>query len=268
MNPATPIPSAVVLENVTKKFRHRPALLNWLGNERAGETVALNDISFCVPAGGVAALLGPNGSGKTTTLKLISTMLTPDSGSVWVFGEQTSHRSNAVRRRVAFAVATERSFFPRLSGRENLDFFCALEDLPRRERPDRIAAVLADVGLGDAADILAMKYSSGMYQRLGIARALAKRPRVLLLDEPTRSLDPAGAVQIWDLVKRIAQQGTTVLLATHDFEEAAAVAGAVYVLHAGKIAGHQTLSPLTPAGQVQDLYFRATGTQHATEAAR
>jgi ABC-2 type transport system ATP-binding protein len=250
--------SAVVLDAVTKRFRHRPALFNLLGKERGGDTLALDGVSLRVPSGGILALLGPNGSGKTTTLKLVSTMLTPDSGSVTVFGADTSLNPEAVRRRVGFAVASERSFFPRLSGHENLDFFAALDDIPRRERPQRITRVLAEVGLESAADTLAMKYSSGMYQRLGIARALVKQPSVLLLDEPTRSLDPAGAVHVWELVRQIAQHGTTVLMATHNFEEAAAVADTVCVLHGGRVAGEQTLSVRTGVEQLQDLYFRAT----------
>src|ERR1700745_2273137 len=147
---------AVILESVSKIFRHRPALFNWLGRERTGETLALDRISVEVPSGSVLVLLGPNGSGKTTTLKLISTMLLPDSGRVLVQGSDTLTKADAVRERVGFAVATERSFFPRLSARENLDFFAALDDVPRKVRPARIEAILAETGLLDAADTLVM----------------------------------------------------------------------------------------------------------------
>src|SRR5207249_10829235 len=113
---------SVVLESVTKRLRHRPALFNWMGRERTGETCALENLSLSVPAGKVLVLLGPNGSGKTTTLKLISTMLLPDSGRVLIEGADTCLRAGTVRKHVGFAVANERSFFPRLSARENLDF--------------------------------------------------------------------------------------------------------------------------------------------------
>ena len=129
---------SVVLESVSKTFRHRPALFNWLGRERTGETRALDQISLSISSGKVLVLLGPNGSGKTTTLKLLSTMLLPDKGHVLVEGADTSTEPGRVRKHVGFAVSAERSFFPRLSARENLDFFAALDDVPRRSRPSRL----------------------------------------------------------------------------------------------------------------------------------
>src|SRR5437764_2234568 len=125
---------SVVLDSVTKQFRHRPALFNWLSRERSGEPLALVDVSLRVQRGKVLALLGPNGSGKTTLLKLVSTMLLPDSGRVLVDGHDTAHDEAAVRRVVGFGVANERSFFPRLTARENLDFFATLDDVPRAAR--------------------------------------------------------------------------------------------------------------------------------------
>src|SRR5438067_10148720 len=138
---------SVVLESVTKRFRHRPALFNWMGRERTGETCALENLSLSVPAGKVLVLLGPNGSGKTTTLKLISTMLLPDSGRVIVSGADTRTQSQSVRTQVGFAIAAERSFIARLTARENLDFFAALDDVPRPRRPQRIREVLELTGV-------------------------------------------------------------------------------------------------------------------------
>src|SRR5438445_12796456 len=251
--------SAVILESVSKIFRHRPALFNWLGRERAGETVALDHISLEVPAGSVLVLLGPNGSGKATTLKLISTMLLPDRGRVVVEGFDTTTDSRAVRTRVGFAVAAERSFFPRLSARENLDFFAALDDIPRRSRAERVDELLSRTGLHDAADTLVMKFSSGMYQRLGIARALIKKPTVVLLDEPTRSLDPGSAVHFWETVRELPDLGSTVILATHSFSEAAAVGDLVAVLYRGTLAGSLLLSTNTGIDDLREFYFRTTG---------
>src|SRR3989441_8730892 len=133
---------SVVLDSVTKQFRHRPALFNWLSRERSGETLALVDVSLRVRRGKVLVLLGPNGSGKTTTLKLISTMLLPDSGRVLVEGSDTRREGDRVRRHVGFAASTERSFFPRLSARENLDFFATLDDVSRRDRTDTLDQVI------------------------------------------------------------------------------------------------------------------------------
>jgi ABC-2 type transport system ATP-binding protein len=249
----------VVFESVSKIFRHRPALFNWLGRERAGETVALKDISFSAGGAEVLVLLGPNGSGKTTALKLISTMLLPDGGTVRVGGFDALRNAREVRRQVGIAVAAERSFFPRLSARENLDFFAALDEVSRAERAPRIDEVLRETGLEEQADTLVMKFSSGMYQRLGIARALVKRPRVLLLDEPTRSLDAANTAHFWSTIRALAAQQTTVLLATHSFAEAAALANRVLLLHHGRLLANRSVEKGESSDALRSFYFQMTG---------
>ncbi|HYA23727.1 MAG TPA: ABC transporter ATP-binding protein [Terriglobales bacterium] len=246
---------AVIFESVSKAFRHRPALFNWIAKERAEPTVALRDISFRVQSGSVLALLGPNGSGKTTLLKLISTIFLPDRGRVIVHGADTLRYPLRVRRCVGFAVAGERSFFPRLTALENLDFFAALDDVPPGQRKARIECLLARTGLLDAADTLVMKFSAGMYQRLAIARALLKEPAVLLLDEPTRSLDPAVTADMWDLVHALSANGTTVVIATHNFQEAATVADFVAVLQRGELVAHAEIQGFN-AQDVRSLYFQ------------
>jgi ABC-2 type transport system ATP-binding protein len=244
--------NSLVLDSVHKIFR-QPGL----ARSRA-ETYALNGLSLNVACGEVLALLGPNGSGKSTTLKLISTMLLPDQGVVIVNGCDTRTHAAAVRRQVGFAVASERSFFPRLTARENLNFFAALENIPSRERGVRIEAVLHDTGLQATGAQQVMKFSSGMHQRLGIARALIKRPRVILLDEPTRSLDPAAATHLWTLVQQLSSTGITVLLATHNFSEASAVADRVAILQKGHLLGLRHTSGITTR-QLQDYYLQTTG---------
>jgi ABC-2 type transport system ATP-binding protein len=249
----------IVFESVRKIFRHRPALFNWLGRERRGETIALNDVSFSAARAEVLVLLGPNGSGKTTTLKLLSTILLPDAGSVRVGGFDARRDAGKVRRQVGIAVATERSFFPRLSARENLEFFAALDEVARPERTPRINQVLRDTGLEEQADTLVMKFSSGMYQRLGIARALVKRPSVLLLDEPTRSLDAATTAHFWSTIRALARQQTTVLLASHNFAEAVAVADRLLLLHRGNLLADRALASGESAEALRSFYFRMTG---------
>ncbi len=249
----------IVFESVRKIFYHRPALFNWLGREQCGETIALQDVSFSVARSEVLVLLGPNGSGKTTALKLISTILLPDAGSVRVGGFDARQDADKVRRQVGIAVATERSFFPRLSARENLEFFAALDEVSRRDRAQRIEEVLQDTGLEEKADTLVMKFSSGMYQRLGIARALVKRPSVLLLDEPTRSLDAATTAHFWATIRTLAKQQTTVLLATHNFAEAAAVANRLLLLHRGALLANRSVDNGESAESLRAFYFRTTG---------
>jgi ABC-2 type transport system ATP-binding protein len=258
---------SIRLESVTKVFRHRPALFNWMGRERTGQTLALDDVSLSIPSGRAFILLGPNGSGKTTALKLISTVLLPDSGRVFINDADTQIRAADVRRQVSFAVATERSFFPRLSARENLDFFAALDNVPSKSRPGRIDELLAATGLTDAADTLVMKFSTGMYQRLGLARALMKRPPVLLLDEPTRSLDPAAAAHFWTLIRDLSGSAHTVMLATHSFNEALAVGQAVAILSRGKIVGQRSLGGVASPEELRSFYFETTGEHDETLAA-
>jgi len=257
----------VVFESVCKVFRHRPALFNWMGRERRGQTEALKSVSFSAAAGDVVVLLGPNGSGKTTLLKLISTMLLPDAGSVRVTGYDTERDAGQVRRQVGIAVATERSFFPRLSARENLEFFAALDEVPRRERHGRIDEVLRDTGLEVQGDTLVMKFSSGMYQRLGIARALVKRPGVLLLDEPTRSLDAATTAHFWDTILRLAKQRATILVATHNFAEAVAIGSRLLLLQRGEVLASRNIQGGESMEGLRTFYFRMTGESAETLAA-
>jgi ABC-2 type transport system ATP-binding protein len=206
----------------------------------------------------VLALLGPNGSGKSTTLRLISAMLLPDGGRVLVNGRDTRNDASRVRRCVGMAVASERSFFPRLTARENLDFFAALENIARRERRCRVEAALQRVELANCGSKQVMKFSSGMYQRLAIARALLKNASVLLLDEPTRSLDPVAAGRVISLVRDIAGHGVTVVHATHNLTEAISVSDRIAILHKGRVASLRHASGLT-SSQLQELYLGAVG---------
>ena len=255
---------SVVFDSVSKRFRHRPALGNFIGRETRGETRALDSVSFEVPTGQVLALLGPNGSGKTTALKLMSTLLLADSGHVLVHGVNARADSDRVRRHVGYAVASDRSFFPRLSARENLDFFAALDNVPRNTRPQQVEAMLDQVGLWSAADTLIMKFSSGMVQRLAIARALIKRPSLLLLDEPTRSLDPVSAAQVQQLIRDLAAQGSTVVLASHSLPEAASLADWIAILDHGRLVGYR---PRTVVQELHAYYLDCIGETASEELA-
>jgi ABC-2 type transport system ATP-binding protein len=242
---------SIVLDSVHKVFRS-----GFFASGRV-ETYALCGISLNVLPGEVVSLLGPNGSGKSTTLRLISTVLLPNRGTVIVNGWSTASDAKSVRKQVGFALASERSFFPRLTVRENLMFFATLEDVSWRDRGSRADEVLTQVGLEIHAGKHVMKLSSGMHQRLAIARALVKRPSVLLLDEPSRSLDPAAASQLWDLIRNLAAQGITILLATHNFAEAVAVSNRVAVLQKGEILGTRSARCLT-VEQLQTYYRQIT----------
>jgi ABC-2 type transport system ATP-binding protein len=244
----------VVFESVDKTFRRG----FWPFRVGNAETHALKNVSLKATAGEVLGLIGPNGSGKSTTLKLISTILLPDKGRVVVQGTDARRDGNAVRKCVGFALASERSFFPRLTVCENLEFFAALENVPRRYIPGRIRLLLSDTGLTDVADKEAMKLSSGMYQRLGVARALIKDPSVLLLDEPTRSLDATATGETWKLIERVSRRGVTVVLATHNFEEASAVCDRVALLFRGEMIEQRRVGGFGST-RLRNFYLEMTG---------
>jgi ABC-2 type transport system ATP-binding protein len=249
----------IQLESVSKIFPRRPLYLPWLASDSASDVVALKNVFLTVEAGEVLAVLGPNGSGKSTLLRLIATMLLPDSGRVIVEGLDAEDHPAQVRKSVGFAIGSERSFYPRLTATENLEFFCALEEVPKAERRGRVLEVLHLVGLNVDAERLVMKYSAGMLQRLGIARALLKWPPVLLLDEPSRSLDPVSREELWRLIHRLSGEGTAVLLASHDFDEVAAVANRVAVLCSGILTGTRGLDTHTTSADIRHLYLDLSG---------
>ncbi|MEO6119862.1 MAG: ABC transporter ATP-binding protein [Terriglobales bacterium] len=241
------------VDAVDKVFRHRPRLSNLIGKERTGSTQALRSVTIAGEQGKTLVLLGPNGSGKSTLLKVIAGLLSPENGSVQLGGWKVHENLAAMRRRIGMAIANERSFYPRLTARENLEFFAVLEDVTPREMSERIPRLLQETGLGFAQDTLVMKFSSGMYQKLGLARALLKDPELLLLDEPSRSLAPEGVDAFHQQLKQLRNHGTTVVLATHSFDEAIAVGDAIVVLVEGRVAARSE-EHLDPK-QLSALYF-------------
>ncbi len=236
---------AIVFEGVSKSY---PASSFWWAGRSTTPAQALRDVSFTTHAGEVLALLGPNGSGKSTLCRLVTTLLTPDSGKIRVAGVVAASDARQVLRRVGFTLAAERSFYPRLTARENLEFFAALEEVPRSQRPARTQKSLACAGLLECSDHQVMKLSTGMVQRLALARALLKEPRVLVLDEPTRSLDPGARESFWELLRRLAGGGTAILLATHSFDEAAAVSDSVAILLGGTLICHERMAGASHEG--------------------
>lgn len=228
----------VQVSGLTKRFAVRRSWSEILKRPTARTYVAaLTDVSLEVPEGEFFGLLGPNGAGKTTLFKLLATLVLPDSGEARVAGHDVARDPAAVRRTLAPVIADERSLHWRLSARENLELFAVLYHVPRAERRRRVMEVIASVGLEDAAERGVGTFSSGMKRRLLIARALLSRPRLLLLDEPTASLDPVSASRFRRFLRDevAGRQGCTVLLATHQTEEALELCDRLAIMDRGRL---------------------------------
>jgi len=215
-----------------------------------GGVAAVDHLDLRVPAGLLYGFLGPNGAGKTTTIRMLLGLIHPTSGSAEVLGEAVSPgRGTAVLRRVG-ALVEEPAAYRYLSGRRNLEYFARVAG-PRddaRRRLARVDEVLALVDLTAAAGKRVRAYSQGMRQRLGIARALLGAPEVLVLDEPTNGLDPQGIAEIRALLRRLADDGTTVFVSSHLLAEVEAVCDRVGVLAHGRLVAEGPPSNLRPAG--------------------
>lgn len=201
----------------------------------------LKGVDFEVEEGSIFALLGSNGAGKTTVVKILATLLKQDSGTATVNGFDVATKPENVRQAISltgqFAAVDEI-----LTGRENLILIAKLRYLknPRQVADD----LLKRFGLSDAADRRASTYSGGMRRRLDIALSLVGKPQIIFLDEPTTGLDPEARIEVWKIVKELADSGTTVLLTTQYLEEAEQLADRIAILHEGKIIASGTLSDL------------------------
>ena len=199
------------------------------------ETVALDDLSFQMPQGVVFGLLGPNGAGKTTTVRILSTLLTPTSGSAKVLGYDVARQAGQVRRNIGLIVGGERGLYGRLTGKQNLRYFGALNHMNPRDASRRAQELLEQVGLADRGDTLVEQYSRGMKQRLHVARGLLTDPSILFMDEPTMGLDPIGAQELRQLIPQLVRQGKTVLLTTHYMFEADELCRTIAMINHGKL---------------------------------
>ncbi|MBQ7870514.1 MAG: ABC transporter ATP-binding protein [Oscillospiraceae bacterium] len=221
------------------------------------ETVeAVRGISFEVRRGEIFGLLGQNGAGKTTTIKMLTTLLAPTSGSCRVLGYDTFGQEKQIRRRINFIFGGEMGVYRRLSARDNLRYFGNLYLLEPKLRDARIAEILKLVELEEAADRLAETYSKGMIQRLQIARGLINDPEILFMDEPTVGLDPLGARMLRDIIRRLREEGRTVLLTTHYLPEAEELCDRMVILNRGQIVARGTPAEIRGgAASLEEAYI-------------
>lgn len=223
---------------VTRKYSSR----TMTGQKR--ETVALENLNFRVPKGIVFGLLGPNGAGKTTTIRVLSTLLIPDSGKATVAGHDVVREASKVRRKISLILGGERGLYGRLTGKENLRYFAALNHLSPSLTNRRINEVLEKVGLTSASDRPVEQYSRGMRQRLHVARGLLSDPEIIFMDEPTIGLDPVGARELRQMIPELVSQGKTILLTTHYMSEADELSNRIAIIDKGAIIASGTPSEI------------------------
>lgn len=203
-------------------------------SKRYGKKEALTGVDLTVEAGGVTALLGPNGAGKTTIVRLIATLLKPDSGRVSVFGHDVVGDARTVKQLVGLT-GQYTAVDEILTGRENLEMVARLYHLSKTEARDRANGLLDRFSLSDVGDDPVSTYSGGMRRRLDLAASLVLRPRLLILDEPTTAVDVRARLEIWREVEQLVADGTTVLLTTQYLEEADRLADRVVILDEGRV---------------------------------
>lgn len=231
--------AAISVRNLVKRFPLSRGLTEIVRRPFTPRlATALDGLDLEVGYGEIFGLLGPNGAGKTTLLKILCTLVLPTGGIATITGHNVVQAPASVRQAIGYCLDTERSFYYRLTGRQNLAFFGALNNLESKQAAERIAKLTEMLGLSYAIDRPFATYSKGMQQKLGLARALMTDPGVLLLDEPTKSLDPAAAAEFRHFLRKtlIDRFEKTILLVTHSLEDASECCDRIALMNQGRIS--------------------------------
>ncbi|HEX6238538.1 MAG TPA: ATP-binding cassette domain-containing protein [Acidimicrobiales bacterium] len=231
-----------------------------------GETRAVDGIDLAVRTGTVYGVLGPNGAGKTTTVRMLATLLRPDGGTAQVLGHDVVREADAVRSRVSLT-GQFASVDDDLTGHENLVLLARLLGYPKADAAQRSAELLDAFGLVDAADRQVKAYSGGMRRRLDIAASIVVTPDLIFLDEPTTGLDPRSRNQVWDIIRALVAEGTTVLLTTQYLDEADQLADRIAIIDHGKVIAEGTSSELKASVGSGTLHVRVHDPERRREAA-
>jgi ABC-2 type transport system ATP-binding protein len=232
-----------------------------------GETRAVDGVDLAVRTGSVYGVLGPNGAGKSTTIRMLATLIRPDAGSARVLGHDIVHDADAVRSLVSLTGQLA-SVDEDLTGRENLILLGRLLGVKRAAAKTRAAELLEAFGLAEAAGKLVKNYSGGMRRRLDIAASIVVTPELMFLDEPTTGLDPRSRNQVWDIIRALVDEGTTILLCTQYLEEADQLAEGLAVIDHGKVIAEGTPGQLKASVGSGSLHVRLLDPEQRPDAAR
>jgi len=240
--------SPVVVRELTKTFL----------DESRGAIVAVDRVSFDCREGEVFGLIGANGAGKTTTLRMLSTIIMPTSGTAQMLGHDIVGDPAGVRRSLGFYSAST-ALYPRLTARETIDFFARINQYPEHKVKARVEDLIARFGISDYADVRVEKMSTGMKQKVSIARTVAHNPLILIFDEPTVGLDVLNAIEVQQAILELRNDGRTVIFSTHIMSEAEKLCDRIAIIHNGRILACDTLEGLrSTTGQhyLEDIFVR------------
>lgn len=241
----------IVAQNLSKTFR----------DKKRGEIRAVDDVSFSVAPGQIYGLLGANGAGKTTTLRMLATLLAPSSGTALVAGFDVARDAEKVRAHVGF-MATSTALYGRLTARETLMYFGRLNGLPDEEIAARIGRLTEELGMGEFLDRRVDKFSTGMKQKVSIARTLIHDPAVMIFDEPTIGLDVMAARSIVRFIRKCRERGKTVVYSTHVMSEVEKLCDRAGIVHGGKLLAEGSVAELRERYGEQDMeeiFVRVSG---------
>jgi len=234
------VDAVIELEGLRKEYRRM----------RGSRTVAVDGLDLSVPSGGVFGFLGPNGAGKTTTIRCLLGLVRPTGGRCRLLGHEPADLHRVIGR--IGSIVESPTMYPRFTGRRNLELLARIDGIGR----SRVREVLEQVSLADRADDLVKTYSLGMKQRLGIAAALLKDPELLILDEPANGLDPAGIVEVRELMRRLGRDGRTVFVSSHNLSEVQQTAERVAILARGRTVATGPVHEVLTAGHAAGLVVR------------
>jgi ABC-2 type transport system ATP-binding protein len=234
------VDAVIELEGLRKVYRRL----------RGAKTIAVDGLDLSVPSGGVFGFLGPNGAGKTTTIRCLLGLVRPSSGRCCLLGHEPGDLHRVIGR--VGSIVESPTMYPRFTGRRNLELLARIDGIGR----SRVREVLEQVGLAQRGDDLVKTYSLGMKQRLGIAGALLKDPELLILDEPANGLDPAGIVEVRELMRRLGREGRTVFVSSHILSEVQQTADRVAILAKGRTVATGPVHEVLTAGRATGLVVR------------